>query len=238
MATDKCEESLLLATLNDDCIFTILERLPLDAIYSYSRTCKRIQRLCRDDFQRRFRNEINKTVQIEHSSRGTIHYKEKYVIYFNNLVKKLRIHGGVHIKPERVACFVKTKCDPSLNEITIDNDGIVLDSFCKEISSFLQSVETVNLFQRVMRKVQTFLKYCPNLTTLSLCLLKDETIDEIFGQKYPKLTHLHFEYLSSSLINPKNWKTFLQRNSQIQCIELSERSTDSQSADDRKDEVC
>lgn len=215
------QQNLNLSMLNDDCILKILEWLPLDDLCLFSRTCKRLQALCGIEFRRTFSNEANRDVEIRLLSNGKLRY-ENYVKYFQNFIKSLFIRSGVHKHHKAIVSFVKDKCDPNLQEITICGD-LKLVPFCEKIESFLKTVEIVQLKSRRKkgRDESTFLKYCPNLTTISLHdLWHEENVDAILEEKYQKLKIFYWQRPRLDQRRAEKFKIFLQQNAQIQCMEL------------------
>ncbi|KAG4073554.1 hypothetical protein HA402_000778 [Bradysia odoriphaga] len=79
-----------------------------------------------------------------------------------------------------------------------------------------------------MAQIAKLLKYCPNLTKISLFTETPLEIntDEIFEQKYPKLRHIHWLKARPSDLKTEKLRQFLQENDQIQCMEWSFRFMD------------
>lgn len=208
----------MLSTLNDDCIYKILEWVPLDDLCSLSRTCKRLQALCDNHFRRRLPNEAHKEVQVQVAINGKLRCK-KYVTYFDNFITNLSILGGALRFDENVLVnFIRTKCDQNLHQITIFGK-LRLVPFCVEIQDFLRNVEIVQFKTRVDEgeDESTFLKYCPKLTTLNLLQFQyKKNVCAILQQKYEKLRHFHF--LSAHTVKAETLQTFFQKNNNIQCI--------------------
>lgn len=210
----------MLTILNDDCIDKILEWLSLDDLFSCSRTCKRLQALCENHFRRKFSNEVK--IEIVN---GKLVCK-RYVKYFNNFVKNLTISMESsycnNAEPSNLALinFVKTKCDQNLNKITIAGDWSLVP-FCEQIENYLRNVEIVQFMTRTRsgHDEETFLKYCPSITKLTLYdMAHGENVNSILQQTYHQLKHFHCMYVKPMNMNPETMKMFFQRNDKIQCV--------------------
>ncbi len=215
------DQQNLLSTLNDDCIYKILELLTLDDLCLFSRTCKGLQALCKNHFKRKFSHEFNKKVEVLVGSDGTLKY-DNYVKYFNRFIRKLRIVAVTTPNHNKhVVDFVKAKCSPKLHQIAICGD-MELVSFGQEIETSLRNVRIVRLESRKKRcrDESIFLSCCPKLMTISLYPVEsEENIAGILENTYPKLECFHWQFVSPNHLNGDKLKSFLQKNCQLQCLE-------------------
>lgn len=208
--------------LNDDCIYKILEWLPIDDLCTFNRTCTRIRGLCDDYFHQKLSKLLNKEVIVRFDE--TTVECEMYVKCFNNFIKNLRIDCCGNVDFNVVVNFIKTKCDPNVRKLGIRNFKVLAPNY-KEIASFLQSAETVEFYNLAGsgRNQSALLKYCPNLTTISMrgydtdSKVTNFIFDDIFEEKYPKLQHLHLLKVRPEYL--KKLKSFLREHNSIKCME-------------------
>ena len=95
--------------LNDDCIESIFDRCSLDTLCSLSLTCKRINRLAKSYFNRKYTNH---RMEITNELAGpTVNYSENYVKCFASKIRNIRI--ATRYLPSnrlRIFKFLKEKC--------------------------------------------------------------------------------------------------------------------------------
>lgn len=219
-----------IATLNDDCIYAILEWLSLDDVCLFSRTSKHFQILCENHFRRKYLNEISSDVEVRIERDGKLHV-ESYVKYYHNFIKTLHIYVKYKYRNKKVQFssvsslinFITTKCDDKLNIISIDGD-IELVRLSKEVETFLRNVEIVKFRSRSAGRQDEaiFLKCCPKLVKLILCgKIQQCSIDAILQQQYPQLTRFeHSGIFVLSFCAADTLKTFFQNHDKIEFVHL------------------
>lgn len=211
--------------------------MSLDDLCQCSRTCKRLQTLCENQFLRKYQKEAAEDVRIGIGFDGklrTRHYE--YVKCFYNFVQNLKIcvwnfgqdqfrNKPLELSP--IVNFVETKCERNLHKIGIVGE-IELVPFCVKIEDFLLNVEIVQFIARRKsgQDEAKFLQYCPNVTKLVLCNAiyegnTRENVDAILEQKYRQLKHFYFMYGDAISLNAEKLKIFLQTNDEIQTLALS-----------------
>lgn len=205
-----------------------------------SRTCKRLQTLCENQFRREYRSEeMLLIIEID----GTLRLRTRYyecVKYFNNFVNRLKISfvhhnceeqrskgSGLDLSP--VTNFMKMKCKENLLRFAIiGNVDLVL--LCSEVEKLLCNVEIVQIIfrSRHERNEAEFLKFFPNVTTLHLCRSfyitnanAKENVDAILEHKYDQLTTFQFVSCDALSLNDEKLKIFFQANDKIESLALS-----------------
>lgn len=225
-----------LLTINDDCIYKILDFLTLDDLCSFSQTCQKLHVLCADHFRRKYPNEAKKEVRMEIEDNEINYYAQNYCLkYFDNFIKNVKIYADSKCRFDksnewaaRVTTFFLAKCDTKLYRICIKGH-VELVPWCKEIENFLCNVEVVEFIDESKRgqDMVTLLQFCPNVKKLILneCIHM-ENVDAVLGRKYEQLTH--FSYIKGSVLNlnPEQLKIFHETNHQLQCVTLKFTNVD------------
>lgn len=100
---------------NDDCIYKILEWLPLNDVCFCSQACKRLQALCENHFRRKYPNLANQEfrVNVLRNANLYVYSWANYVKYFRNFIKNIIIYPwsldeNKELALCRVANFIKT----------------------------------------------------------------------------------------------------------------------------------
>lgn len=212
-----------------------MEWLPLDDLGVFSRTCKRLQALCKSQFLRKYPKEANQAVHVEIKFDGKLKIDPDYgvyVKYFYNFIKTLNLSVEL-FQEDRQRCrevnlsslvtFMKSKCDENFYKIEIFRE-FELYPFCIEIEEVLRSVKSVRFSFRKERGEDeaAFLKYCPKVETIMLfCHGHVENVDAILEQKYNHLKHFYFIYGDPMILNSKKLKTFFLNNDTIRSLAFS-----------------
>lgn len=218
----------MLSILNDDCLYHVLKWLPLPNLCVCSRTCKRLQELCENQFHRKYGNEANKEVQIRCERNGQLRVSpfNYHIKYFHNSIKNLTI-GVTNIADNEelilsvIEDFIKSKCDQNLYKICIGRGNMELVSFCERIGNYLRNVQVVQMVSRfeIGQAEATFLKHCPNITKLILTgEFHAENLNAILQQKYNQLEQFHYLNGNPKCFNPEILRTFFRNNDRIQCV--------------------
>lgn len=217
-------------TINDDCIYKILDFITLNDLCSLSQTCQKLYVLCADHFRRKYPNEAKKEVRMKIEDNETTYYAQNYCLkYFNNFIKNVKIYADSKCRfdqnnewAERVVTFFEAKCDKKLYRICIKGH-VELVPWCAQIENFLCNVEVVEFIDESERgqDMVTLLQFCPNVKKLILkkCI-HVESVDAVLGQKYEQLTHFSYINGSGMNLNPEQLKIFHETNHQLQCVGL------------------
>lgn len=131
--------------LPDDCILALFERLTLDDLCVFSRTCRRLQILAQQHFQRKYRGEANTEVEVEIVSNAKLRVRPFKINMkcFQKFITNIRILSYEQQDEQEdeesadkamllVAKFMKRKCNNNIHGIFIEGD-IALDPFCKKV---------------------------------------------------------------------------------------------------------
>lgn len=202
--------------MNDDCIDTICDLLPLDDLCSMSRTCKRIQSIAGNYFQRYYPNNY---VRIQSFRRRSVFYMypdERYVDDLKHFIRNVHIqeHNGS-------ACvnYLKSNFCENLKEIALHGINSDLTEFhgvqMKEQLECLESIKFVNC--SVGDIYEIFLKHCQQLKHLGI----DEPIQFngcVTWTQYAFPTLNSLAYFDEANTNRADLGGFLRRNQQIKKI--------------------
>lgn len=144
-----CEESVpdFFSTSNDDCIFEIFDRLPLNDLCSISRTCKKFKQMAENQFIRKYPELVWRTLRIQKED-GVIGFDheetERYIQCFSRQCENVAIYLEDKKMDDQLLEFIKTKCSDSIKEIRFY--GLNSSSnFQLGIRDCLRSVETIEL---------------------------------------------------------------------------------------------
>lgn len=227
-----------LQLLPDDCIFELLDRLSLDDLCVFSRTCRRLQILVQQHFQRKYRSEANRAIEVRidlsRSKLSVVPYKN-YVKCFQKFITNIAIVSYKRKDDEEssddesedeseqpmalVVKFMKIKCN-NIHAMCVEGD-MALDPFCKKVKTILCSAQIVKFKDRSRSGVDeaTFLTYCPNMTTL---ILEDgiplRNGKAIIQQEYRKLEHFYFIWSYASDMRIDELKTFFRHHPNINTV--------------------
>lgn len=218
----------------------MFERLTLDDLCVFSRTCRRLQILAQQHFQRKYRSEANTKVKVAIGLNGKLRVTplQNYVKCFQKFITNICIVSYEQEEDEestedestddesaderiqsmsKVVNFMKRKCNKNIHGICVWGD-IALDPFCKKIKKILRNAKTVTFTERNQSGVDeaTFLSHCSNVTTL---ILEDgiptRNCNAIFQQKYRKLEHFYFIRSYGSDLRIDNLKAFFRHHPTI-----------------------
>lgn len=232
-------ESDHFSSLNDDCIYEIIKRLPLDDLCAISETCVRFNDLASDQFLRQYPGLLTSSELNIFEENGEIKFEplENYERCFSQFVETVTIKNIDTNKHPNLAQFIRLKCR-NIKKLTFIR-CLYHKTFGKEIQSALESVETVyfncnyagiayenRVVNRSARDVQhdnksiclhSILKYCPKLRHLQLI----PSYGVKFSRKhYPALETV--EFCSIDSWNSQNvWDgmaAFLQSNPNVKRI--------------------
>lgn len=116
----------------DDCIFAIFDQLSPSDLCSMSFTCKRIQTLAFDHFQRIFSDRLftintnRSKLPFGHNKLAFSDVNGAHVKYFSKCIPAIRLKGG-KFGAKRIFNFIKTECCPTLEVLDISS-AVRMDS--------------------------------------------------------------------------------------------------------------
>lgn len=211
----------------DDCIFAIFHQLSPSDLCSMTFTCKRIQTLAFDYFQRKFSDRLF-TVNSHRSARkdgNKLAFSDvngKHVKYFSKCIPAIRLKGWI-FGSQRIFNFIKTECCPTLAVLDISS-AIRMDSAHGEIiADQLKNLKSLAI-RRFHPKTEIhnmLLKYCTNLEHLTIESGEDFNIDWL-QQHYSTLMSLgilltgqRYSYRAKFI---EHSEQFFQNNSQLKDI--------------------
>lgn len=202
--------------MNDDCIETICGFLPLDDLCSLSQTCKRVQGIVGNYFQRNFPNN---RVRIQSFHRRSVFYMypdEKFVEDLKPFIRNVSIQ---EYKGSACVNYLKVNFCENLKEIALHGINSELNethgAHIKEQLKCLESIKLVNCSIGDIYGI--FLKHCKNLKHLGI----DEPV-QFNGRVtwtqhfFPTLESL--AYFDEANTNRADLGSFLRRNQQIKKI--------------------
>lgn len=218
-----------LLDLKDELISAICDHLPPTDLCSMSFTCKRIQKLTFNQFQRKYPNEViaidsmlidNKTSYVFSNLNG------KYVKYFSKCIPNLKLFEFSSTK--HLFEFVKTECCPKLKSLDIVGKAHIYPSDSDIIRDQLEELE--GLIVRHMNPsndiYQILLKHCKNhIKHLTIQTFPFRNFNWLL-QDYPKMRSFNIQ-----LYNDRNCVAsftghavrFFRNNPQIKDISCHER---------------
>lgn len=202
--------------MNDDCIDTICNLLPIDDLCSLSQTCKRVQSIAGDYFQRKYPHNYVRIQSFRRRSVNNIYPDEKYVEDLRQFIRNVCIQ---EYKGSASVNYIKMNFCQNLREISLHGIHSELNVshglHIKEQLKHLDSIKFVNC--SIGDIYEIFLKHCQNLKHLGI----DEPIQfhsrVTWAQHtYPKLKSI--AYFDEANTNRADFNGFLRRNSQIKTI--------------------
>lgn len=202
--------------MNDDCIDTICKLLQLDDLCSMSRTCKRVQSIAGDYFQRYYPNNH---VRIQSFRRRSVFYMypdERYVEDLKPFIRNVSIQeykGSVCVN------YLKENFCENLREIALHGIHCELNAthgiLIKHQLKRLESIKFVNC--AIGDIYDIFLKHCQKLKHLGI----DEPIQfngRVTWDQYNFPTLESIAYYDEANTKRADFNGFLRRNSHIKRI--------------------
>lgn len=222
---DASSESELSAifTLNNDCLNTIFDYLSMKDIHSFGQTCKIMQQIAGEYFERNFKStEKFSGIDGIYSVSGL--NERTRTSAFNQFINYFS-HYYENMEPLR---YIQLHCDEfkSLNHIYL----VCLKLNTAKIECIRQILGKLEILQIRQCTLdgdfyESFLKYCRNLKRIyiqdDLGYILDENQNPWLLQEYPQLEHLQLIPRYSFKINELN--RFFERNPQIQSFSTSSR---------------
>ncbi|XP_055301709.1 uncharacterized protein LOC129568159 [Sitodiplosis mosellana] len=202
--------------INDDCIDSICNLLPLDDLCSMGRTCKRLHCIAGDYFQRYYPNNH---VRIQSFRRRSVFYMypdEKYVEDLKPFIRNVSIH---EYKGSACVKYLKENFSVNLREIALHGIHCELNAaHGAQIKDQLERLESIKFVNCSVGDIyDCFLKHCQKLKHLGI----DEPIQfngrvNWAQQHFPTLESI--AYYDEANTNRADFAGFLRRNPQIKQI--------------------
>lgn len=202
--------------LNNDCIDRICDLLPLDDLSSMGQTCKRVQCVAGEYFQRHYPNNYVRIQAFHRRSMLYMHPDEKYVDGLQPFIRNVSLSMN---KGSLCVNYLKTNFCDNLREITLHGIHSELDVshglVIKDQLKRLESIKFVNCSVGDIYKI--FLRHCEQLKHLGI----DEPVQYrgrvTWAQHtFPMLTSI--AYFDEANTNRSDFSGFLRRNPQIKQI--------------------
>lgn len=204
--------------MNNDCIYKIFEWLVLDDLCSISETCKQLQALSSDYFQRKYYDKLSRGMRIMViNGKVEFHPKERYVKSFSRCFDTvivnadLRWSRNINVSKSTLPRVIRENCNQYLNTIQF-HLTLLHHSFGDGIMNILENVETVVFWTCDLEgSYHNILKHCRNLKYLTIDGNYGNKIDELLLETYPLLEHFQCRYYGRLLMT-NNLKIFLQQH--------------------------
>lgn len=217
-------ESTSFVHMVDDCIETVFGWLTLDDLSSVSSTCKKLNGLAGELFQRNYKeNEMGfrlRNVGFEKE------INEKYKEHLFKYVRNVKVAGHLSESvPINSFHYLKLNCFENLKEIQFY--WMIFDPnvpYGELLQNELMNLESIAFISCSMNDlIQTFLKFCLNLKHITI---KDgfAPLHKHFDEKWSKVTIRGLESLTYYIDHEKyrdNLMQFIQLNQQLKNLACS-----------------
>lgn len=215
-------EQLMFLDMDDDCIETICNRLPLHDLCSFSLTCKRVYNLTNRYFNRKYKNHRMEIVN--ESSGPRINTNECYAKCFQSNIQNIRITSLYwNLNPIHLFTFLRLNCCENLNELEFDTINFKANqTYGDQIHIQLANLTTISFINCTHFDIYNgFLRYCQRLQHLSVKEEKPIRMNCAWMlHKYPHLKSLVY-HASEFCYNVPRLAEFLQLNGHIKNIGCS-----------------
>lgn len=225
---DQMVAETMIFTMNADCFDLIFDYLSIIDLHSFGQTCKPMQQLAGQYFQRNFKSSEkfsgNNGILTVYSDNNGVMNQRTLTSGFNRFINYFS-HYYEDIEPLR---YIQRNCDEfkSLNHIYLV--CLRLDSAKIQcLRQLLTQLEIVQIRQCTIDGdfYDGFLKFCKNLKRIfiqdDLGYILDENRNPWLLHEYAHLEHLQLIPRYSFKINELN--RFFELNPQIQCFSTSSR---------------
>lgn len=223
-------ESVEFVDLNDDVFYAIFARMPLPDLCEVSLTCKRLQQLAADYFQRKYPNN-RLDIEIFNWTSAPVskpqwHYRiapdELYTQAFQKYIRNVGIFMyNYETDPMDAFIYLKTHCYEYLRELVLYRIACQTDKYGELIKTQLATLECIKFDNCYIRDIyDAFLKHTPKLKQLAIKEGRNQNgcSTDWTAHHYPQLKS--FIYHSNNVI-VDNLDTFLMKNAQITNIMCS-----------------
>lgn len=221
-------------SMNDDCIFEVLNFLNLNGLCAVAQTCQRLHRLAKENFHRRFQVLSKEVERLEESGNG--------LCYDPNVASHLTIFSTIRkvtlgkwlesvVRLERIAALHMNRPDDySVKEIRFGRWSSLRPVHAKTIKDMIKHAEDVTFARtKILGEFHNcILQYLPAMKKLTifghLKILCDRgdyaTKYKWLTKTYPKLEY--FAWLSEDELNfNRNVKQFFRQNATIERVSLT-----------------
>lgn len=203
-------------TLNDDCIFEVLEYLSTSDLCAISKSCKRLQHLAGVHFQRK---NPEKTVCIKQYGSGKFHLTphEEYVAIFSRYLLNVSIQVSPFSMGEDLADFMISAVNEKTKKLVFSSGtSQITSSFADDIKSILENVERIEFSMSFPNAIQfnDVLKHCKRIQ--QLVINPDAILSTTY--KLPTVQLKTIEYFQCDLFESamvQNLDIFLKLNSTL-----------------------
>lgn len=221
-------EGAAIFTLNTDCLDMIFDYLSMKEIHSFGQTCKAMQQIAGEYFERNFKSSEKFSgsdgIYTVYSDNNGIVNQRALMSGFNQFINYFSHYYEI-LEPLR---YIKLHSDEfkSLNHIYL----VCLKLNSTKIQCLQQLLNRLEVLQIRQCTIDgdfydCFLKFCGNLKRIyiqdDLGYILDETGNSWLLQAYPQLEHLQLIPRYSFRINELN--SFFERNPNVQSFSSSSR---------------
>ncbi|XP_055306394.1 uncharacterized protein LOC129570714 [Sitodiplosis mosellana] len=166
----KRKKKIDLTTLNMNCMDAILKWLPIEDLYSVSRTCKSLQKSAGLAFQRNHPNSLV-TIELMADKRIQSQYEGKYDLHFSTNIRSITMTSYVFdqdLMP--LFDYLKMNCCINLNELNLHRLKLATGiDYGASIKGQLRNLESISFDGCTVSDIhKQFLKYCYRLQHLRI----------------------------------------------------------------------
>lgn len=207
-------------TLNIDCFYEIFDWLSLKDLIAVANICKRVQKIAGDFFQL---NYIAKSARVENDG---IYISSIPANVFSQYIQKVSISG------DRLGAyrFIQSSCTRSIKQMRVY--GCLPDGSFEHIKEILKGIEVLELNECIISGdcFTDYLKYCPNLKSLSVSRSTEfRNRATVIGaqndwllRNYPTIEH--FELTELHELQLPELKGFFEQNPNVRTFSTDAKS--------------
>lgn len=167
--------NIMLLNIDNDCIESICDWLPLNDLCAFSLTCKRFHRLANQYFYHRYKHHRMEIVNDLCGPR--INTRERYAKCFTSNIRNIRMTSVYwNVQPIHLFTFLRMNCCENLQELELDTINFKTKSIQKygeQIQKQLEHLSTISFINCSVYDIYNgFLRYCIRLKCL---MVKEET---------------------------------------------------------------
>lgn len=208
--------------LNVDCVLEICEWLSIKDLIALAQTCQTMNCIVGEYFNRNYVSACitcneNRIINMGMDNKGNDEINQ-----FSEFIKKVTVwkDGKNDQRFKYIASNCKSLRQIKIESVTLSADRIVC---IKEILRNVEMLEFVGPIIHIADFYENILKYCDNLTTLSLQYCKKEILagpsNAWMLKKYPKLKHFQMTQYEAGKIH--QFGTFLENNLQLESLAIN-----------------
>lgn len=200
--------------LNDDCIFEVFRRLPIDDLGAVGRTCKKLKELAGNYIQRRHPELIPKSLTIAMRN-GIVNFdqKQSYIKCVSQCVETIEIILNENDSCDRFVQFIQVNCGKNVNKIKFFGTNWT-KKFGKGIKYVLRNVPNIE-FYGCTDNFDHILTKCQSIKHLVIYIYKWEKLSKLPFKNYPSLETFQFDFLRIEDAPWNQLATFFQRNQNV-----------------------